>query len=241
MGSNNETGHAVNVDHFFGLKSITFGFGAVYAPGNPLIRQDALEALYTNGKTANDTVAVPLADWKNKISARQVVMRPLSKLATRVVRSLKASGCGDETVVQANEFVHRIRGNRSEALEAPAEGEKARRSVSSSQLSITQRIANFRKLVELLATVPEYQPSSADIQAPALQTLLAGMEAANQAAVTAEVPLAIARRHRDGVLYTPDTGLTDIAQAVKDEVASIFGFGSPEHKQVRRIKFTSPR
>jgi len=35
--------------------------------------------------------------------------------------------------------------------------------------------------------------------------------------------------------------VSDMAQAVKDEVAAIFGFGGPAYKELSRIRFTSPR
>ncbi len=240
MKNMNETGHAVNVDHFLQLKTITLGFGATYAPGNPRIQQEALETLYTNGKTANDAVAAPLALWKDKVSARQLVMAPLSKLTTRVARALKASGAAEETIVQVGSVIRKIQGSRSRTTETTKEGAEVR-SISSSQLSITQRISNFRALLELLATIPSYVPSAADIKIQALQTLLTDMEAANGAVISAEVLLTAARQHRDTVLYAPATGLTDVAQAVKDEVAAIFGFGSPAHKELTRIRFTNPR
>ena len=67
------------------------------------------------------------------------------------------------------------------------------------------------------------------------------MESANLAVITAETTLANTRQTRDKLLYAPVTGLTAVAQAVKDEIAAVFGFGSPVHKQVLRVKFTNQR
>jgi hypothetical protein len=237
MANNSETGHAVNVDHFLSLKTITLGFGTSYEPANPAIKQAALETKHSESKLAHEAVTAPLAAWKGKVTARQLVMKPLSKLSTRIIRALKASGAAQETIDQANEFIRKIKGSRAKATVDNGQGS----SVSASQLSAAQRISNFRNLVGLLETVPAYAPSAVDLQLPSLQALCLEMETANGEVITAEAPLTAARQRRDVVLYAEGTGLTDIAKLVKDEVAAIFGFGSPEHKQVRRLQFTGPR
>jgi hypothetical protein len=237
MANNSETGHAVNVDHFFSLKTITSSFGTNYGPANPAIKQEALETKHSESKLANEAVSAPMAVWKSKVTAHQLIMKPLSKLSTRIIRALQASGAGQGTIDQATEFICKIKGSRAKAIVEGGEGSN----VSSSQLSTAQRIGNFRNLIELLATVPAYMPSAVDLQLPSLQALCLEMEDANEEVITAEAPLTAARQRRDVVLYAEGTGLTDISKLVKDEVAAIFGFGSPEHKQVRRLQFTGPR
>lgn len=238
MTSVNETGHSVNVDHFLAIKTIVISLGHSYSPANSLLQLENLETLYASSKTANDGVAVSLVAWKDKVSNRQLLMNPLSKLVTRVLRALKSGGAGDETITQGTGIARKIQGTR--AGKQTAETEETR-TVSSSQLSISQRISNFRTLLEFLATIPTYSPTPEDLTLASLQTLLVNMESANVAVIAAEATLAKARQHRDDLLYAPVTGLTAVAQAVKDEIAAVFGFGSPVHKQVLRVKFTNQR
>lgn len=238
MSSVSETGHSVNVGKFLELKTIITSLGSSYSPANPLLKPEALETLFSTCKAANDGVAVPLVNLKDKIGSRQQLMNPLSKLVTRVLRALKASGASDEAVAQASSISKKIQGIRTAKQ---ADETEQTRTTSSSQLSISQRIGNFRTLLEFLDTIPAYAPTVEDIRLTSLQALLVNMESANLAVITAEASLAKARQTRNELLYAPVTGMVTIAQSVKDEIAAIFGFNSPVHKQVLRIKFTNRR
>ena len=67
------------------------------------------------------------------------------------------------------------------------------------------------------------------------------MLAKNNAVGTEYTNVSNARIVRDKGLYTEKTGLVDTANEVKDYVKSIFGYTSPEYKQISKIKFTKAK
>jgi hypothetical protein len=65
--------------------------------------------------------------------------------------------------------------------------------------------------------------------------------ALNKAVTEAEIRLEEARIKRNTVYYIAPDNLVDTATAVKTYVRSAFGFQSPQHLQVQKLRFTKPR
>ncbi len=112
---------------------------------------------------------------------------------------------------------------------------------SSSQLGFDQRIENLDRLIQLLATMPAYNPNEPELTVAGLTGLHSTLVAVNTAEAVAKQPLASARAARNELLYRNPTGLTYLAMAVKNYVKSVFGNNSPEHKRVMAIKFYKRR
>ena len=108
---------------------------------------------------------------------------------------------------------------------------------SASQQSYDNKVNNMDALVKVLAAEPKYVPSKADIQVAALTAKQVKMNDVNNAVKVGIVPYGKALTARNKALYATETGLCDVGQAAKNEVRSIFGFSSPEFKQVSKIKF----
>ena len=94
-------------------------------------------------------------------------------------------------------------------------------------------------MAQLLATIPSYAPNEADLKLAAINTLVASMKAQNKAVAIALQPVVNARNTRNAILYTPVTGLVDIAQEVKNYIKSVYGATSAQYKQAAKIKFTT--
>ena len=94
------------------------------------------------------------------------------------------------------------------------------------------------KLVQLLTSIAAYTPNEADLKPAALSALFADMKTKNAAVLAASTPLNNLRIARNALLYTPGTGLVDIAHDTKKYVKSIYGPTSAQYKQVSPIKFT---
>ena len=99
----------------------------------------------------------------------------------------------------------------------------------------------FAGLVELVEKEPLYTPTESYLTVAGLQATLEKVQALNEAVTMAEVRLAQARRNRNQVFYEMEGNLFETALGVKYYVRSIFGFGSPEHKELARLKFTKPK
>jgi hypothetical protein len=63
------------------------------------------------------------------------------------------------------------------------------------------------------------------------------LSALNDAVLATESVLTAARQKCNEVLYTPKTGMTDTALAVKEYVKAAFGAGSPQFREVKCISF----
>ena len=110
--------------------------------------------------------------------------------------------------------------------------------VSTSQQSYDSVLDSYERYVQYLAATPEYAPNEEDIKLPVLQALAVGLRAKNTACNNAKVAIDNARMARNRALYTPLTGLVDVALDAKTYIKSLFGATSPEYKLVGKIDFT---
>lgn len=247
MPNNGETGHAVNVANFNELISFVNGYGSAYNPANSALTLTALRLLAVGAGTAVEGVNAALPAYNAAVSAREVVFVPLSKLVTRIMLFLKASGVSQQVYDQVNTVARKVKGTRASALikpEAAGEGEEPKpetKQISASQMSFDSRTENFGKLIQLLSSIPQYNPNEEELKVATLTVLLEDLKVKNSAVVAAEVPLSNARIARNNVLYADNTGLCDIALTVKNYVKAVFGSTSPQYKQISKLKFTKPR
>ncbi|MGV8964478.1 MAG: hypothetical protein ACOH2V_14005 [Candidatus Saccharimonadaceae bacterium] len=245
MSSTSETGHASNVANFNTLINIASAYGAAYNPSREPIKIVAMQAIAVGAKEAVDAVNAAQPAYSNAVAARELAFEPLSSLNTRIINALKASGAPQQVIANALTLSRKIQGKRAtpkltgeQKAALTADGKPAKE-ISASQLSFDNRIANFDKLIQYLATVPEYTPNEAELKTTALTTMLNDLTAKNAAAVASTIPLSNARIARNQFLYKTDTGLVDIAMNVKAYIKSVFGASSAQFKQVSALKFTS--
>ena len=100
---------------------------------------------------------------------------------------------------------------------------------------------NFGILLQLLATIPNYNPNEDDLKLVNLTTYHASLMSSTQAVDQTEAELNAKLMERDQILYAESTGLYSIAQNVKKYVKSVYGAGSSEYTTVSTIKFTNPK
>lgn len=111
--------------------------------------------------------------------------------------------------------------------------------ISASQMGYDNRLENFYKLIMLLTSIPQYNPNEEDLKISTLTAIYEDLKAKNSAVVDAYTPLSNARIARNKVMYTPLTGLVDIASDAKTYIKSVFGASSPQYKQVTKLEFKS--
>ena len=247
MSNNSETGHAVNVANFNDLISFVAGYGSAYNPSNTSIMLPALQTLSANAEAALAGINAALPAYNAAVAAREVAFEPLSKLVTRVMNFLKASGVTPQVYDQVLTVARKVKGERASAIikpDAPAEGAEPSptpKQVSAAQMGYDSRTENFGKMIQLLAGIPEYNPNEEDLKVATLNALHDDLKIKNTTVINAEVPLSNARIARNNVLYTDVTGLCDIALTVKNYVKAIFGNNSPQFKQISKLQFKKLR
>lgn len=245
MANNSETGHAMNVANFSKMLVVCTSFGAAYNPSNPFIQLPQMNTSLTQAKDCLSALNAAQATYMNALSVRATLFKPFSALVTRIGNAVKASAANKQTKEQVMSLVRKLQGRRAtpksseeEIAAAKAEGKEIRE-VSSSQMGINNRLENFNKLVQLLATIPEYDPNETDLTVSALGNLYQDMYDKNMQVLNTESPMNNLRNTRNEILYKENSGLVDVATAAKMYVKSVFGATSPQYKQVSTLKFTA--
>ena len=245
MGSISETGHAKNLANFNELMSFVSSYDTAYKPAKASIRLAELQTLSNDARNALSHLNAQYSEHRNAKIARDLAFKPFSNLITRVMNALRAS----DTPVQADEsvrmLIRKIRGTRASAKLTDEEKQilsaegKETREISSSQTSFDNRMENFHRLIKLLSGFPLYAPNEPDLTVESLSNLYDDLMIKNAAVVAAYVTVSNARIVRSTIFYNADTGLVDIALAVKAYVKSLFGTSSPQYKQISKLEFRS--
>ena len=243
MTNTSETGHAKNVTNLESLITSIIALETSYNPSRDSIKLPALQALLTASTESLNAVNIAQAAYSNAVAARKVAFEPFSKLITRVMNSLKASGASTQVVQSARTIVRKLQGRRAsakiteeekKALEA--EGKEVNQ-ISASQMSFDNRIENFDRLIMLLSSIPLYNPNEAELKVEALKALHNQLKEKNTEVILPIVQLSNSRIARNKILYKENTGLVDIAVDSKTYIKSVFGTTSPQYKQVSRLYF----
>lgn len=235
MASTTETGHAKNIANLKSLNEINAGFGAEYAPSNPLLVLATMVGQHTTCAGLQSTVNTQTGVYQPIENARMIEFKDVKPLVRRVRIAAKSSGASKEFYTDVNEIVNKILGERS-SKPNPTETDPA--GTSASQQSYDNTVNNMDALVQMLIGEPLYNPSKADLKTAALTTKQTNMNKKNNDVKTAVVPYNNAVIARNKALYKTTIGLCDVGQNSKNEVRSIFGYSSPEFKQVSKLKFT---
>ena len=240
MASTSETGHAVNFNNFNTLIARVTGYGIRYNPTNALIQLSNLQAVYAAAGNGMQHIVQNKPGWDNAINARQQVFGDMEKLATRVINAFDATqAVTDAQVKDAKAIIRKIRGERKSKKNLnPQPGDPVQ--ISASQQSFANQVMHFGALVGLVAAEPAYIPNEVELQTASLVIVLNGLNTANQTVATAQQPYLDALAERNTVMYTPKTGLVDLALEVKKYVKSVSAISKEEFGQISGLKFRRP-
>jgi len=244
MAHKNETGIPGNVANFDKLIAFVLGYGGDFQPTKGSIKINALLLVASNIKEALSVVNSALPPHTNAVAARAVAFEPLSPLVTRLLNALQATDAAKQVVDSAKSLGRKLHGKRAtpkktdeEKKALLAEGKEVNEA-SSSQMGFDDKLENFDKLINLLASITFYDPNEADLKISALTEMYNDLKSKNSAVIAAQVPLSRARILRDKILYEDKTGLCDVAADVKFYVKSLYGATSRQYKQISKLKFT---
>ena len=247
MTNTSETGHAKNVTNLESLITSIIALETSYNPSRDSIKLTSLQTLLTASTESLNAVNIAQAAYSNAVAARKVAFEPFSKLITRVMNSLKASGVSTQVVQSARTIVRKLQGRRAsakiteeekKALEA--EGKEVNQ-ISASQMSFDNRIENFDRLIMLLSSIPLYNPNEAELKVETLKALHNQLKEKNTEVILPIVQLSNSRIARNKILYSENTGLVDVALDSKTYIKSIFGATSPQYKQISKLRFIRPK
>lgn len=233
-----ETGNAKNVANLQKLiEQVT-----VYTAYNPSIdnlKIENLNTLYTTALGSLSSVEEKRNANKSAIHTRQQAYENLKPTCTRIINQLDILGLSSGTLDQAKSFNRLIQGSKKKKEETNVEENQESKSVSTSRQSYTQLADNFSKLLQLLSSIPSYNPNIEELKLATLNTYLTSLTNSTQVVDKTEAELNIKLIERNSILYADGTGLYTIAQNVKKYVKSVYGANSEEYSKVSKIKFTS--
>ncbi len=242
MSSISEKGHAKNVANFQDLISFVTGYGATYNPSKNALKLPQLTALYTASQASLADVVTKNTAYNNKVNERIAAFKDLKPLSTRVVNALQITDATSEKIADAKAFNKKMQGVRAKAKETTSDPDApAPKTISTSQQSYDQQIQHFAGIISVLQSEPTYTPNETDLKVVTLTAKQTDLTAKNSAVATAYTNISNSRIARDAKLYTPETGLIEIASEVKKYVKSVFGASSPQFAQVKGIEFTKKK
>lgn len=239
-----ETGHSKNVAQFAQLVSIVSGFGVNYKPSNLSIELTKLQNKLTTSQSSI-TAVEPLDSAETLvINDRQTAFAPLSSLVTRVVNAAAVSVNDQLFSNDLRTIARKLQGKRAtpKVKDDPLtpDVDESKQSISASQMSYDNRVANFSAFITLLESSGSYSPNETALQTATLKTMLTDLQAKNTAVVNASTAAKTSRIARDEVLYNDTNGIVTLANLVKKYVKSVFGADSPQYKQLTALKFKKP-
>ena len=238
MSSTSETGHAKNVYHFEQLISFCTGFGAAYSPTKTALSIISLNSLHTAAKAQLQNVIDTTIVFNNIVNKRMDTFAPMRTLATRLVNAFTVSDATKEMIKDARTINRKIQGQRALTNNIPLDpSTPAPMTISTSQQSYDKLIEHFATLVALLKSEPSYAPTETELTIPELDILINRFRTDNTNVMNAHTQITLARSNRNSVLYTPGTGLVDIALAVKTYIKAAFGTRSDQYIAVKSIAF----
>ena len=238
MPSTSEVGHAKNVANLQKLTEQVTVY-SLYNPPIDNIKVANLQNLYTTASTKLSEVEDKRNANKNAITLRQKTFKNLKSTCTKIINHLDILGLPQGTIDQAKSLNRTIQGGQKKAATPPEEGKEETKTASTSRQSYTQQADNFGILLQLLSTIPTYNPNEDDLKLTNLNTYKNSLVSSTQSVDQTEAELNNKLIERDQLLYAEGTGLYSITQNIKKYVKSIYGATSPEYANISSIEFTS--
>jgi len=243
MPSTIETGHAKNVAIFQDLISFCKGFGATYNPSSENLKLAALNPQLAAAKAALQAVQTSKAVYDTATNEREIAIANLKPLSTKIINAMVSAMINSQTVDDARTVLNKIHGKRAKKVVVPsaqaiAEGAEPVRTASTAQGSYDKLVDHFSQLIEILKVTPKYSPNENELKVTTLSAQLEDMRDKNLAVSNAWTDISNARINRNNVLYAKETGMVDVAQAVKVYMKSVVGPKNPKYKQLTGLQFT---
>lgn len=239
MPTFSETGHSKNVANFQDLIAFVTGYGTTYNPSKAALKLENLQSKVDAEQVRLAAVIDKNTNYNNAVNERVAAFNDIKVLGTRIVSALSITDASKEKIDDAKGFNRKLQGKRaSTKIDTPADPTMpAPKTISASQQSYDQVVQHFNGLIATAQSETSYSPNEADLKISTLAARAKDMLKKNNAVATQYAGVSNARIARDKGLYGEKTGLVAIANDVKDYVKSIFGYTSPEFKQIRKIAF----
>ncbi len=241
MSSISESGHVKNLAHFKNIINFCQGYGATYNPSTESIKLPNLLLLLKAGEDAHADCIKKQTLFDNASDTRRMNFAGLIPKATRVVNALIASGAEENTIKSARSVMNKLLGKRSGKLnDNPDPGQPIPENISVSQRSIDKQLEHLAALLEIIQSIPSYQPNESELQTASLLAYQTQLVEANQAVMQTYTDWSNSCIVRYNTMYVPKIGFSATSRLIKTYVKSVYGASSQQFKQLSAYQFTKP-
>jgi len=241
--NSNKKSHQQNVDNLELIIAMVVTFEPAYDPSETRLSIPNLKLVKTNG----DAVLLHLKEADIAcgfaVTARTTVFGGFGGFITRVINAFRISDVPEQTIVQCEAIVRKLRNKKASENDAPVEKtegdehEEPGRRNKKRNGSFGTKIENFGKLIVLLKSQPAYKPNEKDLTVAALNKKHTALKQANSDCIRKDATAESLRKERYDVIYSAKNGLVDIALASKLYVKSAYGATSTQYKSISGISF----
>jgi hypothetical protein len=235
MASTSEVGNNKNVANFTTLAQILEEMGALYNPSNTNITLVKFQPIKITLSSAMGSINEKKPTYTNAVADRELKMNDQIKRTSRVLNAFKSLNVGEKDKQNAAALVKKIRGDNKPKKVNPATADAA--TISSSQASFDNRIANLDILIAFISSHPEYNPNEEDITIAELISYNEELKMLTQTVNAAGHSLITARKQRNDILYHGPNNIIDMVREVKAYLKSLGDAGKPYYKAVVRLQF----
>ena len=230
-----ETGHNKNVANFSTAYQILEEMGDLYKPSNENLKLINISPIITNLAGVMTVLNEKKPIYKNAVADREVEMAPIGKIATKALNFAKSLDISKTDKQYLQSQTKKIRGDSKPKTVNPDTAEVE--TISTSQLSYDNRIANLATYTSQLASHPEYIPNETDIQITSLQSYFENLKTLSSKVNAAGNELITARKKRNDILYNNPKNVLQLIKEIKSYVKSLAPDGEPYYKALVKLQF----
>lgn len=236
MASTSETGHNKNAANYGAGILILQEMATLYDPTNSMILLPTLTPVKTAIDTALSTLTTQFPLYKNGVADREDEIKSMSKTATKIGSYANSLDISDKDKQNIAALVQKVRGDTKSKKVNPELSTAT--DFSTSQMSYDSRIANFNKLIQQAASLPEYTPNENEIKITTLTTYYNLLLTLTTAVNSSADKIITARADRNKILYYNDNNIIKLATLIKAYLKSLGEAGKPYYKAFVKLKFS---
>jgi hypothetical protein len=221
------------------LVGICAGYEGKYNPARQNLTLNSIKSLEVQANAANLAVAVAEQNWLLSASTRQLAFNGLLDTVLKLRGEIISMELDPGTKKLLMSAINKVKGtgkagNADPPAESGAEGKVVRRNT---RKDFASRIAAYDQLLSILATTPDFVPSTPELTLEVLNKKSAEVKALGAAVTAAYAAMQESRSNRRQIFQKPVTGVLATALGVRYAVGSIFGRQSDELNTIKTVRF----
>ncbi|WP_256012786.1 hypothetical protein [Desertivirga xinjiangensis] len=233
-----ESGHGKNVGNFGSLLISIEVLGDNYNPPRADLSLKNLKHLYAQAKSSLQGVTLALRVYAATVDAREKAWEGLEPLANRILSLRREAFIDEEGASSIDSLVKDLKGQRV-LTDFAVTREKMKFNIPLSSPSYEKRLESLSQLISLISENSICNTPDQKLLITSLNIIFENLKTKNTSIKLAEAALNTARRNRNIILYTPGTGLIDIAKDVKLYIEGALTPSSPQYFQILTTDFFS--